>query len=125
MKWYQKYLAVFEKNLTEIPQSVQEEISHKLQNFISNAPLVSVVVIAHNEERRLWGCLWSLADNLCDFPVEIIGVDNLSSDHTVEIFRKSGIPPMRIRSGKREILHLYRCRHTLSPTLHPDTCPAT
>lgn len=91
MKWYQKYLAVFEKNLTEIPQSVQEEISHKLQNFISNTPLVSVVVIAHNEERRLWGCLWSLADNLCDFPVEIIGVDNLSGDHTVEIFRKSGI----------------------------------
>ncbi len=91
MKWYQKYLAVFEKNLAEIPQSVQEEISDKLKNFISDTPLVSVVVIAHNEERRLWGCLWSLADNLCDFPVEIIGVDNLSGDHTGEIFQQSGI----------------------------------
>ena len=91
MKWYQKYLAVFEKKLTEIPQTVQEEISHKLQNFISDTPLVSVVVIAHNEEQHLWGCLWSLADNLCDFPVEIIGVDNLSNDHTVDIFRQSGI----------------------------------
>ncbi|MBD9177795.1 MAG: glycosyltransferase family 2 protein [Odoribacter splanchnicus] len=91
MKWYRKYLAVFEKNLAEIPQSVQEEISDKLKNLISDTPLVSVVVIAHNEERRLWGCLWSLADNLCDFPVEIIGVDNLSGDHTGEIFQRSGI----------------------------------
>lgn len=91
MKWYQKYLTVFEKNLTEIPQSVQQEISNKLQNFISDNPLVSVVVIAHNEEKRLWGCLWSLADNLCDFPVEIIGVDNLSDDHTAAIFRQSGV----------------------------------
>lgn len=91
MKWYQKYLAVFEKNLAEIPQSVQKEISDKLKNSISDTPLVSVVVIAHNEERRLWGCLWSLADNLCDFPVEIIGVDNLSGDRTGEIFQQSGI----------------------------------
>lgn len=91
MKWYQKYLPAFEKNLTEIPRSVQEEISYKLQNFISDSPLVSVVIIAHNEERHLWGCLWSLADNLCDFPVEIIGIDNLSNDHTGEIFRQSGI----------------------------------
>lgn len=91
MKWYQKYLPAFEKDLTEIPRSVQEEISYKLQNFISDSPLVSVVIIAHNEERHLWGCLWSLADNLCDFPVEIIGIDNLSNDHTGEIFRQSGI----------------------------------
>lgn len=91
MKWYQKYLTVFEKNLTAVPLSVQEEISYKLKNFISDTPLVSVVIIAHNEEKHLWGCLWSLADNLCNFPVEIIGIDNLSSDHTGEIFRQSGI----------------------------------
>lgn len=138
MKWYRKYLAVFEKNLAEIPQSVQEEISDKLKNLISDTPLVSVVVIAHNEERRLWGCLWSLADNLCDFPVEIIGVDNLSGDHTGEIFQRSGIRffqetqkgpgharQWRTESGKGEILHLYRCRHALPSPLYSNPRPAT
>lgn len=91
MAWYSKYLAVFEKNDTLISPTIQDEIQRKLQGFICESPLVSVVIIAHNEDKHLWGCLWSLADNICDFPVEIIGIDNLSTDRTGEIFRESGI----------------------------------
>lgn len=91
MSWYRKYLAVFEKDPGQATPAIQAEISHKLRKFTCDAPLVSVVIIAHNEEKHLLGCLWSLADNRCDFPVEIIGIDNLSGDRTEEIFRQSGI----------------------------------
>jgi len=90
--WYTKYLSVFEKPFSAAPKEVVEEIKDKLQLKQSNAPLASVVVIAHNEESRLLSCLWSLSENISGYPVEIIGVNNNSTDLTGEVFEASGIP---------------------------------
>ena len=54
--------------------------------------MVTVSVIAYNEERHLLPCLWALSEMRCEYPVEIIGVNNDSSDRTGEIFRLVGLP---------------------------------
>lgn len=92
MRWYAKYLSVFEKSYDTIPSSLWEEVKIKLNRFKAFQPLVSLVVIAHNEESRLLACLWSLADNECHVPIEIIGINNYSTDRTEEIFKRLGTP---------------------------------
>ncbi|MCR9013040.1 glycosyltransferase family 2 protein [Gabonibacter chumensis] len=93
MSWYSKYLSVYNKTFDEIPSRTLQEIREKLQWINqSEQPLVSVVVIAHNEEKHLAACLWSLSDSLCRYPMEIIGVDNSSTDRTADIYKASGIP---------------------------------
>jgi glycosyltransferase involved in cell wall biosynthesis len=93
MSWYTKYLPVFEKPFADIPQTVVSEIREKLKEKQSDSPIASVVIIAHNEETRLVSCLWSLADNQCSYPIEIIGVNNNSIDRTQEVFEAVGIRP--------------------------------
>lgn len=92
MKWYQKYLTVFEKPLNEAPQEAINEIREKLRNFQSPDPIATVVVIAHNEERRLLSCLWSLSENATTYPISIIGVDNNSDDKTSDAFKAVELP---------------------------------
>lgn len=91
MKWYKKYLTVFEKPFDSVSEDTVNEIKTKLGLLQSEAPVASVVVIAYNEERRLLSCLWSLSESKCKYPIEIIGVDNNSSDKTREIFKTLGI----------------------------------
>lgn len=91
MKWYSKYLQVYEKPFAVVPQNVIDEIREKLQNLQSDEPLVTVSLIGYNEEKHLLACLWSLSEMQCKYPVEIIGVDNESKDRTAEIFRACGV----------------------------------
>jgi glycosyltransferase involved in cell wall biosynthesis len=93
MTWYTKYLSVFEKPFSSVPSEIIEEMKEKLRGLNNEQPLASVVVIAHNEETRLLSCLWSLSDMVCRYPVEIIGVNNNSSDKTEEVFKAVGITP--------------------------------
>lgn len=85
MAWYNKYLTVFEKPLSIVPQNIVNEVREKLKEKQSAKPLASVVLIAHNEEKHLLSCLWSLCDNSCDFPIEILVVNNNSTDTTTEV----------------------------------------
>ncbi len=92
MKWYTPYLSVYDRSFSEVPDSVFGEIREGLASLQSNAPVVTVSVIAYNEERHLTACLWALSRMQCKYPVEVIGVDNDSHDHTSEIFQRVGIP---------------------------------
>lgn len=92
MKWYKKYLSVYGKPYDEMPAGVMEGIRERLRSLQSDIPLVSVVVIAYNEEKHLPACLWSLSESVCRYPMEFIGVDNDSGDRTGEIYAVSGIP---------------------------------
>lgn len=89
--WYSKYLLAFESNPNEIPEYIIDEITEKLKIFrdFSN-PTCSVVLIAHNEERRILGCLWSLVENIISTPTEIIVVNNNSTDSTPKLLDKVG-----------------------------------
>jgi glycosyltransferase involved in cell wall biosynthesis len=53
----------------------------------SNPPAISVVVPAYNEAGRIADCLASLRDEAATVPLEIIVVDNGSTDSTAELAR--------------------------------------
>jgi glycosyltransferase involved in cell wall biosynthesis len=90
--WYDKYLSVYGKPFNDVPQSVIDGTRERLSTLQSDEPLVSVVVIAYNEERRLSSCLWSLSELKSKYPLEIIGVNNNSSDRTEQVYQAFGIP---------------------------------
>ena len=90
--WYDKYLTIYGKTLDEIPVVILDEIKSNLTQKQSETPLVSVVVIAYNEEKRLAACLWSLSELQTYFPIEILGVNNNSKDRTEEVYKRLGIP---------------------------------
>lgn len=92
MIWYKKYLTVYEKPFNEAPLPIIEQIKNNLQRLQNNAPLVSVIIIAYNEENHLLANLWSLSENQCRYPLEIFGIDNNSSDHTAKIYQKVAVP---------------------------------
>jgi len=92
MAWYDKYLSIYDKPFHEVSQNIIDETKEGLSKLQSDNPLISIVVIAYNEEKHLQACLWSLSEIKCDYPVEIIGVNNDSTDRTEEIFKASGIP---------------------------------
>ena len=91
-KWYEKYLSIYGKTLDEIPESVLDEIKYNLARKQSSEPLISIVVIAYNEERRLAACLWSLSELQTKYPLEILGVNNNSKDRTEEVYLRLGLP---------------------------------
>lgn len=90
--WYDKYLTIYGKSLDEIPEHIWDEIKGKLAEKQSKEPLVSIVVIAYNEEKRLAACLWSLSELQTVYPIEIIGVNNNSKDKTEEVYQRLGLP---------------------------------
>lgn len=90
--WYDKYLSIYGKSPDEIPEAILDEIKEKLANRQSKDPLISVVVIAYNEERRLPACLWSLSELQTQYPIEIMGVNNNSKDRTEEVYQRLGLP---------------------------------
>lgn len=92
MKWYTKYLSVYEKPFTQAPQHVIDQVKEKINLVQSDNPLATISVIAYNEEKHLLSCLWSLSEMKCKYPIEIIGVDNDSKDRTADIFRVLDIP---------------------------------
>ena len=92
MAWYKKYLSVYNKPFISSNQTEIQFITNKLKNLQSKNPLVTVSVIAYNEEKHLLGCLWSLSEMKCKYPIEIIGVNNDSQDKTEDIFKAVGLP---------------------------------
>lgn len=91
-KWYDKYLSIYGKPFDEVSDNILDEIKEKLRALQSEAPLISIVVIAYNEERRLASCLWSLSEFQTKYPIEIIGVNNNSKDRTEEVYQRLGLP---------------------------------
>ena len=91
-KWYDKYLSIYGKPYDEVSSAVFDEIKMKLAVRQSENPLVSIVVIAYNEERRLAACLWSLSELQTKYPIEILGVNNNSKDRTEELYQRLGLP---------------------------------
>ena len=91
-KWYDKYLSIYGMPFDEVSCIILDEIKTKLASQQSEDPLVSIVVIAYNEERRLAACLWSLSELQTKYPIEIIGVNNNSKDRTEEVYQRLGLP---------------------------------
>ena len=90
--WYDKYMTIYGKPFSEVSQQVRDEIRIGLAARQTADPLVSVVVIAYNEECRLAACLWSLSELQSSYPLEVLGINNNSKDKTEEVYQTLGVP---------------------------------
>lgn len=84
--WYDKYMTIYGKPFSEVPEDIIKCTRERLAALQSDEPLVSVVMIAYNEEKRLPACLWSLSELKAQYPIEILGVNNNSNDWTEQVY---------------------------------------
>lgn len=80
-KWIKQYDFPFTK-FEEIPAAFFDGINKKLDRLQAAPPLVSIVITAWNEETNVVKTIASMADFETNIPLEIIVVDNNSTDRT-------------------------------------------
>jgi glycosyltransferase involved in cell wall biosynthesis len=82
------------QKLEDISETVFERIRNGFATQRTDKPLVSINIIAWNEESNILRNLSSLSAMKSTFPVEFIYVDNNSKDNTSEIIRRCGLTPI-------------------------------
>jgi glycosyltransferase involved in cell wall biosynthesis len=86
-KWINRKLLDKQK-LEDFPDGLFDAANRRLVGLISRRPVVSVVIAAYNEEANIVRCLDSLSKSDSKYPIEIIVVDNNSSDKTHEAINR-------------------------------------
>lgn len=81
-------------NPDDIPKEVFDRIKAGFEAQRTDNPLISVNIIAWNEEAFILRNLSSLSAMKSQYPVEFVFVDNNSTDRTSEIIRKCGLNPI-------------------------------
>lgn len=79
--WLKQFQFSF-NSFSEIPDALFDVINQDLDRLQSTTPLVSIVIAAWNEETSILGCIASLSKAKTDLPIEIIVVNNNSTDNT-------------------------------------------
>ncbi|WP_333626094.1 glycosyltransferase family A protein [Sphingobacterium siyangense] len=90
-KWYTQYAKVYDQEVVSVDNDVIEKVRAQVQLSSSSDPIISIVVIAYNEEKKLLACLWSLAEQRCHLPMELIVVNNNSTDQTESLLKRLGV----------------------------------
>ena len=72
------------KGFSDIPREIFDDINKGLDKIQSGAPLASIVITAFNEEVDILRTVGSLSKLKTKFPLEIIVVNNNSTDRTQE-----------------------------------------
>ena len=85
------YRLLSTNQLDRLPQSLLNEIKDNLRKFQSPQPLVSIVVPACNEEFSVLRTLHSLSCNETKYPVEVIVINNNSTDRTQQVLDLLGV----------------------------------
>ena len=79
------------KKLDDIPSEKLDEIRQKLQDIQSDDPVITIGLIAYNEENYILATLASLANTVCKYPFELLVVNNNSTDDTQRILDRCGV----------------------------------
>ncbi len=74
----------------QVPKHQLQEIAGKVEKLQSEQPLLSVVLIAWNEEKYILATLASLAETVSEHPIELIVVNNNSTDDTQKFIDACG-----------------------------------
>lgn len=80
-KWLNQYMFPY-RSFEEIPSSVFKTINGKLASIQSDKPLASIIIICWNEEVNILRTIASLSGSKTEIPIEIIVVNNNSTDKT-------------------------------------------
>lgn len=82
---------IFCSSVDDVPEEVFERIRNNFKQIYSGPALVSVVLIAFNEEKTILKSLSSVSELQSKYPFEVIVVNNNSSDRTQEILDRCGV----------------------------------
>ncbi|MEN9684509.1 MAG: hypothetical protein RLZZ28_295, partial [Bacteroidota bacterium] len=77
--------------ISDYSPSEKEALKLQLSRFTQANPLVTVVIPAWNEEEGILHTLISLANTNTDYPVELLIVDNNSTDGTAALLKSLGV----------------------------------
>lgn len=90
MEWIRKHRFEF-STVDEIREDVFRGIRERFARQYGKTPVVSIVVVARNEEKNILSCLSSLSQQTCKYPFEVIVCNNNSVDRTQEIIDRCGV----------------------------------
>lgn len=101
------YLPNWVKNIHQKPLNIKqyseaeiEDLKQKLSKFSSEKPLVSVVIPAWNEEVGILHTLHSLVNTDTKYEVELLIIDNNSTDGTANLLKSLGVTTfLEIKQG--------------------------
>lgn len=104
------------------------QLKEKLNRFNTDAPVVSVVIPAWNEEEGILHTLISLANTSTKLAVELLVVDNNSTDGTAALLKELGVKTLLetkqgVGHARTSGLHHARGKYILtgdSDTLYPE-----
>lgn len=88
--WVKRHYITY-NSVDEIPAETIERIRKGFENQRTDQPMVSIIVIAYNEEKTILKSLSSLSELKSRYPIEVIVSNNNSSDRTQEILDKCGV----------------------------------
>lgn len=82
---------LFIEKFLDFPSGYVAEVRRNLKSAISEAPVVSIILPAYNEEANIIRCLDTISLNNTSYPFEIIVVNNNSTDNTMAALRSLGV----------------------------------
>ena len=88
--WIKSHLFI-EKKFSQLSDRDLKDLQHKISKFQDNQPEVSIVIPAWNEENNIFRALSSLASTNTKRKVELIVINNNSSDQTQKVLDILGV----------------------------------
>ncbi len=79
------------KKFTDINEAGLADLKSRIKNFSADEPEVSVVIPAWNEGNNIFRAISSIAANHTSFKVEIIVINNNSTDGTQKVLEELGV----------------------------------
>ena len=118
-----------ELDIQNISDSFIEEIVKNLADKKPENPVISIGIIAYNEEQSILRCISSLAAQESKYPIEIIVSNNNSTDHTQELLDKVGVhsvfqPKQGVGFARQAIMDVAKGKYLLngdSDSIYPPT----
>jgi glycosyltransferase involved in cell wall biosynthesis len=88
--WLKRHL-YFNKGFSDLTQSELEDLKSRISSFEDLAPEVSIMIPAWNEENNIFRTLSSLASSNTKKKVEIVVINNNSTDNTQKVLDTLGV----------------------------------
>jgi glycosyltransferase involved in cell wall biosynthesis len=88
--WIKKHLFV-DKNFKDLTEAEIQDIKSRIIKFQDNQPEISIMIPAWNEENNIYRALSSLASSNTKRRVEIVVINNNSTDETQKVLEILGV----------------------------------
>lgn len=105
-KWIKPHLYL-NKNFSDLTVEEIDDLKRRIKKFQSQKPLISVVIPAWNEANNIFRTLSSLANSTTSKEVEIVVINNNSTDNTQKVLDELGV--RNYYEAKQGTSHARQC----------------